>query len=159
MTFTIRPFAESDRGACRSILAALPEWFGIEEVNDGYVAALTPTNGRVVFDGNQEVIAFLGLTDHGDASWEIEVMGVLPDRHHIGIGRRLVDEAIRTVEAAGGRWLHVKTRGPATYDEPYERTRRFYRAVGFDPLYESLTEWGPEDAALILLMRVGDHAA
>ena len=42
------------------------------------------------------------------------------------------------------RWLHVKTRGPSTYDEDYERTRRFYLAVGFEVLYESRTEWGPE---------------
>jgi hypothetical protein len=52
------------------------------------------------------------------------------------------------------RWLHVKTRGPATPDPHYERTRRFYLALGFEPLFESLTLWGPEDAALILVKTV-----
>ncbi|GJM37038.1 MAG: hypothetical protein DHS20C19_04050 [Acidimicrobiales bacterium] len=156
MTFTIRPFADADRAACAGILAALPAWFGIDEVNAGYVAGLTPATAIVVFDGDQRVVAFLGLADHGDDSWEIEVMGVHPDLHHLGVGRRLTDEAVRSVAAAGGRWLHVKTRGPSTYDDDYERTRRFYRAVGFDPLYESLTEWGPEDAALILVRKLGD---
>jgi hypothetical protein len=56
----------------------------------------------------------------------------------------------------GVRWLHVKTRGPSTPDPAYERTRRFYRAVGFDDLYESRTEWGAENAALVLVLRVPD---
>lgn len=155
MTFTIRPFADADRPSCAAILAALPQWFGIPEVNDGYVAGLDPATALVVFDGNQDVVAFLGLTAHGEDSWEIEVMGVRPGLHRAGIGRRLVDEAERVVAAAGARWLHVKTRGPSTYDDDYERTRQFYRSVGFDPLYESLTEWGPDDAALILVKRVG----
>jgi hypothetical protein len=45
----------------------------------------------------------------------------------------------------------VKTRGPSTYDAAYEETRRFYRAMGFEVLYESMTEWSPQDAALILV--------
>lgn len=63
--------------------------------------------------------------------------------------------ALERCRLDGLEWLHVKTRGPATPDPFYERTRRFYRALGFDPLFESTTLWGPEDAALILVRRVG----
>lgn len=155
VTFTLRRFADPDRPACAEILASLPPWFGNEEVNSGYVEALAPDRAFVVFDGNQEVVAFLGLAVHTPGSWEIEVMGVRTDLHRAGIGRRLVSEAISSAREAGVTWLHVKTRGPSTYDDDYERTRQFYKSVGFDPLYESLTEWGPEDAALILVMSLG----
>lgn len=154
MTFTARPFAESDRAACAEILSSLPEWFGIPEVNAGYVDALRPETASVVFDGNQAVVAFIGMHRHDERSWEIEVMGVRREHHRIGIGRRLIALAVEQATAAGAHWLHVKTRGPSTYDDDYERTRQFYLSTGFEPLYESLTEWGPEDAALILVMRV-----
>ena len=68
-----------------------------------------------------------------------------------GTGRALVAAAEDWCRARDVRWLHVKTRGPSTYDEDYERTRRFYLAVGFEVLYESRTEWGPENAALVLV--------
>lgn len=48
----------------------------------------------------------------------------------------------------------VKTRRPSTPDEVYERTRHFYLARGFEPLFETLELWGPEDAALILVKRL-----
>lgn len=158
VTFTLRPLVGDDVPACAAILDALPEWFGIEAANAAYVAGLATSPGFVVTDGNQEVAGFVGLTLRNHASMRIEVMGVRPDVHRSGIGRRLVDAAIERARADGVRWLHVMTRGPTTYDEDYERTRRFYLAVGFEPLYESLTEWGPDDAALVLVMTLGGAA-
>jgi hypothetical protein len=54
----------------------------------------------------------------------------------------------------GAHWLHVKTRGPLTPDPGYEKTRAFYLAQGFEPLFESLALWGPENSALVLVMRL-----
>ena len=51
-------------------------------------------------------------------------------------------------------WLHVKTRGPSTPDPGYDRTRRFYLAQGYAPLFESLALWGPENAALVLVKHI-----
>ncbi len=78
-------------------------------------------------------------------------MGVDPDLHRRGVGHALVLAAEARCRADGIEWLHVKTRGPSTYDDDYERTRRFYRAEGFAELYESLSEWGAENAALVLV--------
>ena len=78
-------------------------------------------------------------------------MGVEPAVHRRGTGRALVTAAEDWCRAREVRWVQVKTRGPSTYDEDYERTRRFYLAVGFEVLYESRTEWGPENAALVLV--------
>lgn len=35
-----------------------------------------------------------------------------------------------------------------------EKTRLFYLACGFEPLFESLEPWGPENAALVLVKTV-----
>ena len=129
MTFTLRPFAPADRDACASILEALPEWFGLADANAGYVAGLTPANARVVFDGNQEVVAFLGLTDHGEGSWEIEVMGVRPALHGAGIGRRLV--ALIENEAAHAGTGEVRLHADARLHGNLE----FYRRLGYRERY------------------------
>ena len=89
----------------------------------------------------QAVIGFLAIEQHRPTAAEITVMGVDPTMHRLGIGRTLVLAAEARCRADGIEWLHVKTRGPSTYDDDYERTRRFYRAVGFAELYESLSEW------------------
>jgi GNAT superfamily N-acetyltransferase len=151
----IRPLYPDDVPACAALLDRLPDWFGLAESNAAYVAALAHAPGFVAVDARQ-VVGFLALERHGPRSAEILVMGVDPDRHRRGVGRRLVAAAIGWSVQHGVRWLHVKTRGPSTPDPAYERTRRFYRAVGFDDLYESRTEWGVENAALVLVLRVPD---
>lgn len=156
MTFTLRRLVPDDVSGCAAILAALPQWFGDPESNAAYVAGLSTSPGFVVADGNQELAGFVGLQLHTPTSMRIEVMGIRPDARRAGIGRRLVDASIEQACADGARWLHVMTRGPSTYDDDYEETRRFYRAMGFDPLYESRTEWGPDDAALVLVMALSD---
>jgi GNAT superfamily N-acetyltransferase len=146
----IRALRPSDVSACEALLDQLPEWFGIEKANANYVAALHRLPAFVaVHDG--EVRGFLALEQHGSGSAEILVMGVDRALHRRGLGRDLIAAAEHWCADHQVRWLHVKTRGPSTYDEPYERTRRFYRAMGFEMLYESATEWGPENAALVLV--------
>ncbi len=79
------------------------------------------------------------------------MIAVDPELHRQGVGTALLAWAEQWCEREGVRWLHVKTRGPSTPDPGYERTRQFYLARGFEPLFESLELWGPEDAALILV--------
>jgi GNAT superfamily N-acetyltransferase len=149
----IRTLEAADVDACAALLARLPQWFGIEAANAAYVDSLSRLPGLVATrDGT--VVGFLALELHTPASAEITVMGVDPDLHRHGVGRALVAAAVQWCRGREVRWLHVKTRGPSTYDDDYERTRRFYLALGFEVLYESLTEWGPQNAALVLVMRV-----
>ena len=146
----IRRLQLEDVDACASVLERLPEWFGIESANAAYVDSLSRLPGFVAVVDRQ-LVGFLALELHTPESAEISVMGVTPDRHRDGIGTELVETAEEWCVDAGVVWLHVKTRGPSTYDEDYERTRRFYLALGFEVLYESLTEWGPENAALVMV--------
>jgi GNAT superfamily N-acetyltransferase len=146
----IRPLTDEDIPHCATLLNRLPAWFGIPESNAAYIASLHELPGFVALEDG-EVVGFVAVLAHGPRSAEISVMGVDPTRHRTGVGRSLVDAVESWCSANDVTWLHVKTRGPSTYDDDYEQTRRFYRGVGFEPLYESLTEWGPDNAALVLV--------
>jgi N-acetylglutamate synthase-like GNAT family acetyltransferase len=149
----IRELRPEDIPACASILSDLPEWFGLPESNRAYVDGLSNLPAAVAEHAGR-VIGFLSLRSHNDRAAEIEAMAILPDLHHRGVGRSLVRWALQWCRSEGVLWLHVKTRGPSTPDPYYARTRKFYQAVGFDPLFESTALWGPEDAALILVCKV-----
>ena len=146
----MRGLEPSDIPACERLLARLPDWFGLEAQNRAYVESLR-TLPAAVAELEGELAGFAALEQHYPESVEIHVMAVEKRLHRRGVGRALAAWAESWCQAQGVRWLHVKTRGPTTPDPGYERTRRFYRALGFEPLFESLTLWGPEDAALILV--------
>jgi GNAT superfamily N-acetyltransferase len=146
----IRPLQPGDVDACAAILARLPTWFGIPESTAAYVASLHHLPGFVSVDDGG-VDGFVAIEQHFPTAAEVSVMGVDPERHRQGIGRALMVATENWCRERGVEWLHVKTRGPSTYDDDYEKTRRFYTGVGFAPLYESRTEWGPDNASLILV--------
>ena len=146
----IRSLQEGDIDTCEALLARLPAWFGIAEANARYVESLHHLPAWVAVEG-ADVVGFVAVLSHTPRSAEISVMAVDPGRHRRGYGRALVSAVESWCRDNGVAWLHVKTRGPSTYDDDYERTRRFYAAVGFDVLYESLTEWGEDNAALVLV--------
>ena len=154
MDARVRDISPRDIAACAKILAGLPEWFALPQSNRNYIAGLSRLPA-VVAEGEGHVVGFASLRTHNERSAEIEVMAVERSFQRRGIGKRLVEWAFERCRLDALEWLHVKTRGPATPDPFYERTRRFYRALGFDPLFESTTLWGPADAALILVRRVG----
>jgi GNAT superfamily N-acetyltransferase len=151
--WSIRTLEPGDVPACERLLARLPDWFGLEAQNRAYVESLSVFPAVVALQDG-EIAGFLALEQHTPESVEIHVMAVEPGLHRKGIGGALAARAERWCREHDVHWLHVKTRGPATPDPHYERTRRFYLALGFEPLFESLTLWGPEDAALILVKTV-----
>jgi hypothetical protein len=65
---------------------------------------------------------------------------------------------VRDLIADGVEFLHVKTQGPARPDAGYERTRRFYAGVGFQPLEEIQGFWG-ELPCLIMIKSLARQAA
>lgn len=56
--------------------------------------------------------------------------------NRLGIGRALVEAACEAARADGVKIMLVCTLHPTVAYEPYERTRRFYKAVGFRVLFE-----------------------
>jgi steroid delta-isomerase-like uncharacterized protein len=150
VSLSVRDLKPADVPACARILAELPDWFGLEASNRAYVESLSRLPGAVA-ESDGRIVGFSAIDLHNPVSAEIHVMAVERDRHRQGIGRALVRWARQASRARGARWLHVKTRGPSTPDPEYERTRAFYLAEGFEPLFESRTLWGEANAALILV--------
>ena len=154
MTLTI---ARRPAGAdCVSILAELPEWFGIAESNAAYAEAAEREQAWVAEEAG-EALGLLVLVDQGFAAIDVHLLAVRPGAHRQGVGRALIGRARAVAHELGKAYLTVKTRGPSRPYEPYERTRAFYQAVGFEPLEELTEIWGPENPCLIMLMRVAER--
>ena len=133
------------------ILRELPEWFGLEDALVGYVQAsrALPT---VVARDDLRVVGVCLLRDHNPHSVEIELLAVSRSLHRQGIGRLLVDHVVAELRARGVELVQVKTFGPSGPSAEYERTRAFYRSVGFVPLEERTDIWGPDNPCLIMVM-------
>jgi GNAT superfamily N-acetyltransferase len=138
---------------CRSVLEALPEWFGIEEPVAEYVreVAELPTLAAGC-DG------LLSLKVHNEAAAEIYVMGVRPERQGQGLGTALVEAAESFLRTLGVEYLQVKTLGPSHPSAHYARTRRFYESRGFRPLEELRGFWNEENPCLIMVKHLGGAA-
>jgi len=156
MKISIRDFEEKDRERCKEILSGLSDWFAIQSANEAYIAILgtIPTAVAVV---NERITGFVALEQHNSNSVEIHVLAVEKKLHRSGIGAELMSWSESWRRKKGVSWFHVKTRGPSTPDPDYEKTRKFYEAKGFAPLFESLTLWGPEDAALIMVKKLSNE--
>jgi ribosomal protein S18 acetylase RimI-like enzyme len=132
---------------CREVLTALPQWFGIAQSVNDYIAVADRSPTVVASVGTDDV-GFLTLVRHSEYAAEVYVMGVLPQLHRRGIGSHLLEHAERSLAADGVEFLQVKTLSPSKRDDGYARTRAFYVAKGFRPLEEFPDLWGRENPAL-----------
>jgi coenzyme F420-0:L-glutamate ligase/coenzyme F420-1:gamma-L-glutamate ligase len=142
--------AERSRLAER-VLRDLPEWFGIEEATQAYIAGVAelPT-----FAAGDDGDGFLSLKLHTPRSAEIWVMGVRRGRHRQGLGRELVRAAEAWCAVHGIEFLQVKTLAGTKDDSNYSRTRAFYEAMGFTPLEVFPELWDAHNPALQLVKKV-----
>jgi GNAT superfamily N-acetyltransferase len=144
------------------LLRSLPEWFGIEAAIAGYVAAAAdlptylawPAGEAAVTADELQVVGVLLAVRHFAAAAEIYLMAVDRGMHRRGIGRALVGALEHDLRAAGARLLQVKTLGPTAPDAGYERTRKFYTSMGFEPLEEIVGFW-PGNPCLIMVKTLG----
>ena len=140
------------------LLRSLPEWFGIESSNIGYVeaAARLPTYlawpaGDLPAPGQQrQAVGVLLAARHFPAAAEIYLLAVDPATHRRGVGRALVEALERDLVADGVRIMEVKTLGPSDPDGGYRRTRLFYQGMGFEPVEEIAGLW-PGVPCLIMI--------
>jgi GNAT superfamily N-acetyltransferase len=138
------------------LLTALPDWFGIESSNAGYVAsaATLPTYLAWPADSgrgrDRQAVGVLLSERHFPAAAEIHLMAVEPELRRHGVGRALVEALERDLVDDGVRLLQVKTLGPSYPDAGYEQTRRFYLGMGFESLEEITGLW-PGNPCLIMV--------
>jgi ribosomal protein S18 acetylase RimI-like enzyme len=143
-----------DPGTVRRLLGLLPRWFGIESSNAGYVAAARelPTYlARPAGGSGGEPAGVLLAKRHFPGAAEIYLLAVDPAEHRHGAGRALVSALEADLIADGVGLLQVKTLGPSRPDAGYDLTRRFYRALGFEPLEELSGLWDPGNPCLIMV--------
>lgn len=145
-----------DPDAVGRLLAALPDWFGVESANEGYVRAARRLPTYLASDPTGTAVGVLLVERHFPETAEVHLVLVDPAWHRQGVGRALLRAAEADLRAEGVRLLEVKTLGPSDPSEPYARTRRFYAATGFLPVEELHGLW-PDDPCLVLVKPLDDH--
>ncbi|MBP3637259.1 MAG: GNAT family N-acetyltransferase [Clostridia bacterium] len=140
------------RAIATRVLADLPEWFGIPESTEAYIAESEqlPFFAAEV-DG--EPVGFIVLKETSPATAELCVMGVMKKYHRHGIGRALFDAFKQAAVQRGYQYAQVKTVAGGYYDN-YDDTRLFYESMGFAPLEVFPTLWDEHNPCLILVMKL-----
>ncbi len=140
--------------ACAQILEALPDWFGVPSAVEKYVSNAESLPSFVAYVSGKAA-GILTFKSHFEQAAEIDVIGVLPGYHRRGIGRALVSTLELHLRNRGVEYLQVKTLDESAESEAYERTRRFYGAMGFVPLEMWPTIWDPDYPCLQMVKFLG----
>ncbi len=135
---------------CREVLGQLPDWFGLEESNEGYFR-FADENLCVVAEVDGSDVGFLAVKFHSAHSAEVEVMGVVPEHHRRGVGRAMLQHLESELERRGIEYLQVKTLSQSHPDPSYARTRAFYLGYGFRVLEEFPDLWDPANPSVMLV--------
>ena len=137
----------------RYILESLPDWFGIPEAREEYIAG---SGGQIffcVFEDSSPV-GFLCLKETGSATVELYVMGILKEFHRKGIGRELFSRARESAVRQGYSFIQVKTVQMGKYEE-YDRTNKFYLSLGFKEFEVFPTLWDECNPCQVYIMSLG----
>ena len=136
----------------RTILESLPDWFGIPESTEEYIA---DSKGRPFFCAYADdvPVGFLYLKETGRHTVELAVMGVLKEFHRQGVGRKLFMEAKNEAKRLGYSFIQVKTVQMGRYDI-YDDTNRFYLSLGFKELEVFPTLWDECNPCQIYIMAI-----
>jgi ribosomal protein S18 acetylase RimI-like enzyme len=133
----IRVLVEADHSDVIEVVAGLPDWF------DETAIISIPIDIRhqrgFVAERRGKVVGFITLYV-AEGKLNIGWLGVQPDLHRQGIGRLLLDKAEEVARQLGVPELALYTLGEGVEYEPYERTRRFYFANGFQVYQRSQTD-------------------
>ena len=100
--------SKTKKAVARGILEALPEWFGIAEAREEYIAQSAAEPFWCAYDGDKP-IGFLYVHQTGDATLELYAMGVLKEYHRLGAGKALFAAAYEYARANGYCFIQVKT--------------------------------------------------
>ena len=145
----VRSMKSGEACLCEAILRSLPDWFGLEDAIVQYRVDIE-TMQTIVSVHSEVIVGFLTVREHNPKTAEIQVMAVMERSHGRGGGRDLVRAAEWTLRQRSFEFLQVKTLGPSRPCAAYEKTHRFYEALGFTPLEEN-NLWGPANPCLILV--------
>lgn len=142
--------SQEKQNVVRYILEALPDWFGIPEAREAYIAE---SIDKIFFCAYVEdrPAGFLYLKETGKDTVELYVMGVLEEFHRKGIGRELFHRAKEAASEKCYSFIQVKTVQMGKYEE-YDRTNKFYLALGFKEFEVFPTLWDEWNPCQIYVM-------
>lgn len=144
---------EEKKKIARCTLEALPDWFGIPEAREAYINESAGNLFFAAYDAERPV-GFLYLKETGTSTVELAVMGVQKEYHRQGVGRALFEAAKETARRKGYLFMQVKTVQMGKYEE-YDRTNRFYLALGFQEFEVFPTLWDEWNPCQIYVMALG----
>lgn len=136
------------------VLRRLPEWFGNEKALCDYVIGVADLPFWAAVDQDGNCVGFISIKIHYGTTGDVYVCGVLPEYHKKGIGKKLMNSAEDYLKQSGCKYVIVKTLSEMADYEPYERTRKFYLKVGFEPLITIKEIWDEENPCLIMIKRI-----
>ena len=134
----------------RSILEALPDWFGVPESREAYIRESGSKLFYAAYDEDLPV-GFICLKETGRDTAELSVLGVLKAYHRKGIGRELFRKAKEAATGKGYSFLQVKTVKMGLYED-YDDTNRFYLALGFKEFEVFPLLWDAKNPCQIYVM-------
>jgi len=150
----VRPLELADAPACDSIIASLPDWFGMDEGIRECAAAVRSEPG-LAYERGGAVVGFLTVVRPSPVTAEISWLAVHADDRGRGAGTALVTRLIDDLTAEGTvHLLLVKTLSDR--EDPgseYAATRAFYLSRGFRPAAE-LDLFGPENPIQLMSLRL-----
>jgi len=137
------------------IMHALPAWFSPPEDIERKAVIHKDYPFIAAFDGD-EPVGFVALKIHNEYTADMFNLGVLEPYHRQGVGRSLVEAAEQYCVKNGYVYLTVKTLDASAEYEPYDKTRAFYRKMGFIPLEVFTKVWNEENPCLFLAKYLGN---
>ncbi|MBQ8327088.1 MAG: GNAT family N-acetyltransferase [Lachnospiraceae bacterium] len=138
------------KNIARYILDSLVEWFEIAEAREQYIQ---DSAGKLFFCAykKDKPVGFLYLKETGKDTIELAVMGVLKEHHRSGIGKDLFESAKNIAREKGYSFIQVKTVQMGKYED-YDRTNKFYIALGFKEFEVFPTLWDEINPCQIYVM-------
>lgn len=141
--FVVRRLRAEDATEIRALAQSLDRWFDTEGL--ARIARDLGTHPGFVALQGERLVGFVMWSridsDAADLAW----MGVAEDVQRRGIGTALLGALAAELQASGFLSLEVSTVADNVEYEPYDRTRRFYRARGFVDFRVDPGYWGSGD--------------
>jgi len=109
--------------------------------------------GAWLIDGSDGLAGSLGVTDEGDGLGKVRWVVLAPEARGIGLGKRMITEAVGEARRLGFERLELDTFGAL------KAAAAIYRSLGFRLVSEEQTEmWGPPIAYQHYVLDLGDSA-
>ena len=108
-TYWLRPARAGDLKAVRELARRVRREFQLSvRTADAATPARAPELLWVVEAGRAQIVGCCGVREGDAGSWELDTLYLAPEWRGFGLGRALVEQAIRSVQQAGGLRLACK---------------------------------------------------